>query len=143
MGHRLVHGRYVAAVAAAAWMASAGCSGAGNAAERRAAGREDAGLGDGLGGAGGGIDVDNPNGPVQVLDGGATGPDLGEQCMASEAPDDFSVPVCELKAGAESFDPVIEWYWDGGDGWGPPLVVNLTDDNGDGAIDLCDTPDVL
>ena len=24
-----------------------------------------------------------------------------------------------------------------------PLVANLTDDNGDGAIDLCDTPDVV
>src|SRR5262249_15562726 len=24
-----------------------------------------------------------------------------------------------------------------------PLVANLTDDNGDGAIDLCDTPDIV
>lgn len=67
----------------------------------------------------------------------------GQTCTVNEDPDDFSLAVCEIAAGAESFEPVVEWYWDGGDGWGPPLVANLTDDNGDGKVDLCDTPDVV
>ncbi|MGD8863281.1 MAG: hypothetical protein PVI30_24925 [Myxococcales bacterium] len=57
--------------------------------------------------------------------------------------DDFTVPECELSAPPDSFDPVVQWDWEGGNGMGPPLVANLSDDNGDGRIDLCDTPDVV
>ena len=55
--------------------------------------------------------------------------------------------ACEMKAPADSFDPMVQWSFLGPDGLiesiVTPLVANFTDDNGDGAIDLCDVPDVL
>ncbi len=57
------------------------------------------------------------------------------------------VPACMSVAPPDSFDPEIQWAWNGsGDDTNSivtPLVANLTDDNGDGAIDLCDVPDVV
>jgi FG-GAP-like repeat len=54
---------------------------------------------------------------------------------------------CGIEAPPDSFDPVVQWSWDGVDGEDQvsvtPLVANLTDDNGDGAIDACDVPDVV
>ncbi|HWB77531.1 MAG TPA: FG-GAP-like repeat-containing protein, partial [Nannocystaceae bacterium] len=53
---------------------------------------------------------------------------------------------CEQEAPPDSFEPDVQWTWT------PelenysivtPLVANLTDDNGDGAIDLCDVPDIV
>jgi len=54
---------------------------------------------------------------------------------------------CKEKAPPDSFEPEVQWSWgsaqvEGGSS-ATPLVANLTDDNGDGAIDLCDTPDVV
>ncbi|MCA9718247.1 MAG: VCBS repeat-containing protein, partial [Myxococcales bacterium] len=54
---------------------------------------------------------------------------------------------CREQAPPDSFEPEEQWKW-----LGPvdarytftlPLVANLTDDNNDGEIDLCDTPDVI
>ena len=57
------------------------------------------------------------------------------------------VPDCEAKAPPMSFEPDTQWTWDGPNGEVnsivTPLVANVTDDNGDGAIDLCDTPDII
>jgi hypothetical protein len=64
-------------------------------------------------------------------------------CEAPEQDDTFTTPRCVMKAAPNSFDPIEQWQWEGGDGQGPPLVANLSDDNGDGMIDLCDTPDVV
>lgn len=57
------------------------------------------------------------------------------------------VGSCEDSAPPDAFAPAIQWAWPGD---GPlnevietPLVINFTDDNGDGAIDLCDIPDVI
>jgi hypothetical protein len=70
-------------------------------------------------------------------------------CKVSESDLD-TPPPCRLKAPADSFDPVVQWQWSpatpGGTFSGSlttPLVGNFTDDNGDGAIDLCDVPDVV
>ncbi|MBC8069645.1 MAG: VCBS repeat-containing protein [Deltaproteobacteria bacterium] len=54
---------------------------------------------------------------------------------------------CDYEAPADSFAPVLKWEWQG-EGQNvnsatTPLVANLTDDNNDGSIDLCDTPDVI
>ncbi|MFT3692697.1 MAG: FG-GAP-like repeat-containing protein [Kofleriaceae bacterium] len=63
--------------------------------------------------------------------------------------DDNGTPSCTQSAPANSFDPDIQWAWAGNTQNGETnsivsaLVANLTDDNGDGAIDLCDTPDVV
>jgi len=50
---------------------------------------------------------------------------------------------CRITAPAESFNPEVQWSWDGGESAVTPLVANLTDDDGNGTIDLCDTPDVV
>ena len=57
------------------------------------------------------------------------------------------MPPCGIEAPPDSFDPEVQWAWDG-DGEFiysivTPLVANLTDDNGDGSVDLCDTPDIV
>jgi len=54
---------------------------------------------------------------------------------------------CKDKAPPDSFEPEGQWSWGSaqveGGSTATPLVANLTDDNGDGAIDLCDIPDVV
>ena len=52
-----------------------------------------------------------------------------------------------MTAPPGSFEPDIQWAWEG-DGLYrnvvvTPAVGNLTDDDGDGDIDLCDTPDIV
>jgi len=57
--------------------------------------------------------------------------------------------ACEKKAPPDSFEPDVQWSFTGPDpenlieSGTTPLVANLTDDNMDGAIDLCDIPDVI
>lgn len=58
-----------------------------------------------------------------------------------------AVPECSDQAPPDSFEQALQWSWDGDGSWGQSmtmaLVANLTDDNEDGEIDLCDTPDVV
>jgi hypothetical protein len=72
-------------------------------------------------------------------------------CKVNDAQGD-AIPECTEKAPAEAFDPEVQWSWTApppvngaliAGSLLTPLVANFTDDNGDGAIDLCDTPDVL
>ncbi|HWB79774.1 MAG TPA: VCBS repeat-containing protein [Nannocystaceae bacterium] len=58
-----------------------------------------------------------------------------------------AVGECEITAPPDSFEPDVQWSW-AGEGtdtksYVTPLVANLTDDNGDGEINLCDVPDVV
>jgi len=53
------------------------------------------------------------------------------------------VEECTNEAPSGSFEPDVQWTADGIDSYVTPLVANLTDDNGDGAIDLYDVPDVV
>jgi hypothetical protein len=66
-------------------------------------------------------------------------------CKVPPDPDD--TVTCHEHAPAGSFEAEIQWTWMGPPGFTrsivTPLVANLTDDNGDGAIDLCDTPDIV
>jgi hypothetical protein len=74
-------------------------------------------------------------------------------CKVQDEGADNALPTCDEKAPAESFDPQVQWTWTGPAATGgsypvngsisTPLVGNFTDDNGDGAIDLCDIPDIL
>ena len=62
-----------------------------------------------------------------------------------QAGGDADVP-CEEEAPPDSFDPDVQWSWTGAEKQHSvvtPLVANLTDDNDDGLIDLCDVPDVV
>lgn len=63
-----------------------------------------------------------------------------------------NAPTCTVKAPADAFAPEVQWTWTAPPApsgpqftgsFSTPLVGNFTDDNGDGAIDLCDTPDVI
>ncbi len=83
-----------------------------------------------------------------ILDGGGPG-DPSPTCKVVDGMD--AVGECGEKAPPDSFEPAIQWAY-GADEAAPegklpsvvtPLVGNFTDDNGDGEIDLCDTPDVV
>ncbi|MCA9712229.1 MAG: VCBS repeat-containing protein, partial [Myxococcales bacterium] len=76
-------------------------------------------------------------------------PDLGREDQAacedrSDMPDG---PPCTLEAPPDSFEATLQWQWTGPDGDTDslviPLVANLTDDDGNGRVDLCDVPDVV
>jgi hypothetical protein len=69
-------------------------------------------------------------------------------------PDGNGVGECDEVAPPDSFEPDVQWEFLPDNGMGSyegaeiysfltPLVANLTDDNGDDEIDLCDTPDVV
>ncbi len=77
----------------------------------------------------------------------------GPICKVPPDMDDAVVPDCEDEAPADSFEPAEQWSWTAPPPSDPtslytgsfitPLVGNFTDDNGDGAIDLCDSPDIV
>lgn len=72
----------------------------------------------------------------------------GEPVDLCKVQDDMNaIGECDKEAPPNSFEPEIQWAWTGpnGDQFSivTPLVANFTDDNADGMIDLCDTPDVV
>jgi hypothetical protein len=72
----------------------------------------------------------------------------GSLVVSCKVQDDSNgVGMCDDFAPPNSFEPELQWSWGGGPGEPfsivTPLVANLTDDNNDGAIDLCDVPDVV
>ena len=83
---------------------------------------------------------------VEVGDLGAK-PDghVGGSCTVVDGMD--AVGACESRAPPDSWDPRIEWTFYGQgirtQSSVTALVANLTDDDGNEAIDLCDTPDVV
>jgi len=90
--------------------------------------------------------VDGPvtTGPP-MLDVGLS--DFGAPPTCTVQEDGSGIGPCTHTAPPESFEPAVQWAWEGD---GPvnqiiaiPLVANLTDDDGNGTIDLCDTPDVV
>ncbi|MEM6993587.1 MAG: VCBS repeat-containing protein [Myxococcota bacterium] len=73
-----------------------------------------------------------------------------DECDASDldALADNGAPTCADTAPPDNFDPVTEWSYPprGEVSWGSEviaLVANMTDDNDNGEIDMCDTPDVI
>lgn len=67
-----------------------------------------------------------------------------DRCAVAD--DMNAVGTCEDSAPPLSFEPVVQWSFSMPGAVSSvvtPLVANLTDDNGDGAIDLCDIPDVV
>jgi hypothetical protein len=70
----------------------------------------------------------------------------GDVCKVAEPDGLDGATACDERAPAGSFEPELQWSWTGTnepDSIVTPLVANLTDDNGDGVIDLCDTPDIV
>ncbi len=69
-------------------------------------------------------------------------PDMCKVGVGSDAP-----VACDQSSPPGSFEPDVQWAWMG-EGTEryvivTPLVANLTDDDENGSIDLCDTPDVV
>jgi len=90
-----------------------------------------------------GTSTSEATGPRFDLDPG-NGDDTGGRVHSCVVVDDMdAVPECGERAPPNSFDPDIQWSWTDGNVISVPLVANLTDDNSDGKIDLCDIPDVV
>jgi hypothetical protein len=61
------------------------------------------------------------------------------------------VPELPECIGSDTYTPIEKWRWQGSpnlpsdfdDVWSTPVVINLTDDNGDGRVDVQDVPDVV
>ncbi|MEM6991379.1 MAG: VCBS repeat-containing protein [Myxococcota bacterium] len=109
--------------------------------------------GDDGAGTGGGADDDGGGGEGPKLDvqgqgdadddgGGDDGPKI---CHVVDMQDGMA--GCNDVAPPDSFEPEVQWAWSGVDGLDQvvttPLVANLTDDNDDGVVDLCDVPDIV
>ncbi len=99
--------------------------------------------GDGSAGDEGG----NPLG-FGMKDGSFDGPPLVvDKCHVP--PDNGNAPTCTTPAAPpNSFSPVLKWKWmdptpSSIGVWTIPLVANLTDDDGNGEVNLCDIPDVV
>jgi hypothetical protein len=75
-------------------------------------------------------------------------PELLPAPSCSVAPDELDgLLPCELAPPSAAINPVVAWTWTGPAGedsvLATPLVANLDDDNGDGFVDVCDTPDIV
>ena len=89
----------------------------------------------------------DPSGPKFDL---GTLPDKGDmtQGPTCKVVDDMdAVGDCEMTAPPDAFEPEVQWSFMGQNGESQSmttaLVANLTDDNDDGEIDLCDVPEVI
>lgn len=85
-------------------------------------------------------------GAIYDVGAGPQGEDTGQpvdRCNVGNDLDGFG--ACDVGPFAPSFDAEIQWQWgeNGASSLSTPMVANLTDDNNDGAVDLCDTPDIV
>jgi VCBS repeat protein len=104
------------------------------------------------GGAGHGGGSGGTGGSTAQVGGGFTGGAGGAPLCKVADDDSEDAPTCNDQAPADSFAPEVQWTWTGPPP-GPvavyrgsfttPLVGNFTDDNDDGAVDLCDVPDIV
>ena len=86
------------------------------------------------------------DGPKFDIGDTAASDESGAPVDVCKVQDDDAVIPCEEHAPPDSFAPDVQWTWTGAvhtSAIVTPLVANLTDDNADGEIDLCDTPDVI
>src|SRR5690606_30723573 len=90
------------------------------------------------------------DGPDDGLDDGSAAFDMGDDGMAQQscAVAQLDAPLpCVLGPTSDVIAPMFAWTWTGPNGQDSalvtPLVANLDDDNRDGNIDPCDTPEVV
>ncbi|MBQ1926541.1 MAG: VCBS repeat-containing protein [Proteobacteria bacterium] len=66
--------------------------------------------------------------------------DASKRCISQSE----DTNACTYHPPVGEFKPKVKWHWTNGTGvHGTPIVVNLTDDNGDGKIDENDIPEVV
>ena len=102
---------------------------------------------DGSGGSGAVATTSAASGGATGVGGGSGAGGAAKVCAVPDGALDAS-PACsgEEAPPLDSFDLVPKWTYQTPPNvylTDNPLVANLTDDNGDGHIDLCDVPDVL
>ena len=90
---------------------------------------------------------DGDDGPVLDVAPDETG-GPADACTIIPDPDGLDAPPpCVETAPPDSFTPAVQWSWTPDDTWTSsvvtPLVVNLTDDDDNGTVDLCDIPDIV
>jgi hypothetical protein len=80
-----------------------------------------------------------------LLDIGNTGTTGDEECTAPfpADPDPEGTLPCGEQAPPDSWDAEVQWSFEAGESYHTPLVINLTDDDNNGVIDVCDVPDVI
>jgi hypothetical protein len=135
------------------WMAASGLSlacGTGSPAGSRSQTDPGSNTGAGGGGAGGPHQGEGGLGVIAV-DGGldeATSGSYADKCHVP-ADTNGNAPICTKHSPPNAFSPKLKWSWSVQPqgmfvgSMATPLVGNLTDDNGDGEVNLCDVPDVL
>lgn len=113
----------------------------------------------GFGGSGASGSSGTPSGPsgssglggMFGAGGAGSGGGMQSSCKVTDT-NGNGAPQCTKKSPPNAFSPVVKWTFDGPPpgansqytgSFGVPLVGNFTDDNHDGAIDLCDVPDVI
>jgi hypothetical protein len=84
---------------------------------------------------------------VGVASDTTNGDESGPADVCHVVDDMNGVGDCDVEAPPDSFEAELQWGF-AGEGEeihaiATPLVANMNDDNGDGSIDLCDTPDVI
>ena len=102
-------------------------------------------------GDGGDGDGANTDGPVFTPgDGSKTdAPVVVDKCHVPPDNQAGDAPNCTTPAAPpNSFSPVLKWKWEDPDTnsigvWVIPLVANMTDDDNNGEVNLCDIPDVI
>ena len=88
-----------------------------------------------------GVDVSGGDIKLDVMAGDI--PPIGGDPVCTVVDDMNGVGSCRTQAPANAFNPEVQWSWDGPESAVAPLVINFTDDDGNGDIDLCDTPDII
>ncbi|MEM7157753.1 MAG: VCBS repeat-containing protein [Myxococcota bacterium] len=91
--------------------------------------------------------LDDSGGPVLDVAPNETG-GPADACSIIPDPDGLDAPPpCVETAPPDSFTPAVQWTWTPDDSWTSsvvtPLVINLTDDDDNGVVDLCDIPDIV
>jgi hypothetical protein len=115
----------------------------------------------GAGSSSGGVGVTDGGGSTTSGDGGgnivfttndaATEDAAVDLCHVAAGNPNGNAPVCtKPPAPPSSFSPVLKWTWTPPDDSGThtgsmviPLVADMVDTNGDGQVNLCDTPSVI
>jgi hypothetical protein len=90
-----------------------------------------------------GEEPDGSGGPIKLDVSPTDVPPVTGDPVCEVVDDMNGVGDCSNEAPSDSFAPEVQWSWQGNGTAVSPLVINFTDDDDNGVIDLCDTPDII
>ncbi|MFK7930790.1 MAG: FG-GAP repeat domain-containing protein [Myxococcota bacterium] len=91
------------------------------------------------------LDGNDPDGDGGGGGGNGDGEDPVLECKPFDAAPAIDISLndaCDVPPAEGGFTPVVEWNVTGNHGYGPPVVGQLNDDNGDGLINNSDMPSI-